>query len=42
MVTLSSYLYGDRAAGNIAHETPPWQARIQEHFPMPSEPRKSE
>jgi hypothetical protein len=42
MVTLSFYLYGDQAAGTVAHETRLWQAWIQEHFPTPSEPSKSE
>jgi uncharacterized protein YndB with AHSA1/START domain len=37
MVTLSFYLYGDQAAGTVAHETPLWQAWIQERFPMPAE-----
>ena len=42
MITLSVYLYGDQAAGTVARETPLWQAWIQERFPMPSEPSKSE
>jgi uncharacterized protein YndB with AHSA1/START domain len=42
MVTLSFYLYGDQAAGTVAHETPLWQAWIQERFPSPAEPSKSE
>ena len=42
MVTLSFYLYGDRAAGTVARETPLWQAWIQERFPTPSETSKSE
>jgi len=42
MVTLSFYLYGDQAAGTVARETPLWQAWIQERFPMPTEPNKSE
>ena len=42
MVTLSFYLYGDQAAGTVARETPLWQAWIQERFPMPPEPSKSE
>ena len=42
MVTLSFYLYGDQAAGTVAHETPLWEAWIQERFPMPTEPGKSE
>ncbi len=42
MATFSFYLYGDHAAGTVAHETPLWQAWIQERFPMPQEPSKSE
>ena len=42
MVTLSFYLYGDQAAGTVAHEEPNWQAWIQERFPTPAEPSKSE
>jgi len=42
MVKLSFYLYGDQAAGTVDRETPIWQAWIQERFPMPSEPSKSE
>jgi uncharacterized protein YndB with AHSA1/START domain len=42
MVALNFYLYGDQAAGTIAHETPLWQAWIQERFPMPPEPSQSE
>jgi hypothetical protein len=42
MATFSFYLYGDQAAGTVAHETPLWQAWIQERFPMPPEPSKSE
>ena len=42
MVALSFYLYGDQAAGTVARETPLWQAWIQERFPMPTEPSKSE
>jgi uncharacterized protein YndB with AHSA1/START domain len=38
MVTLSFYLYGDRADATVARETPLWEAWIQEHFPAPSEP----
>src|SRR5262249_22137309 len=40
--TFRFYLYGDHAAGNVARETPPWQAWIQKRFPMPTEPGKSE
>jgi uncharacterized protein YndB with AHSA1/START domain len=35
MVALNFYLYGDQAAGTVAHETPLWQAWTQERFPMP-------
>ncbi len=42
MVTLSFYLYGDQAAGTVARETPLWQAWIEERFPTPPEPSKSE
>ena len=42
MVTFSFYLYGNQAAGTVAHETPLWEVWIQEHFPMPAEPGKSE
>src|SRR5262245_25514928 len=41
MVALNFYLYGDRAAETVAHETPLWQAWFQERFPMPTEPSKS-
>jgi uncharacterized protein YndB with AHSA1/START domain len=42
MVALNFYLYGDQAAGTVAHETPLWQAWFQERFPMPTEPGKSD
>lgn len=42
MVGVNLYLYGDRAAETVAHETPLWQAWIQERFPMPSEPNPRE
>jgi uncharacterized protein YndB with AHSA1/START domain len=42
MATFSFYLYGDRAAGTVARETPLWQAWIQKRFPAPAEPGKSE
>ena len=42
MVALNLYLYGDQAAETVAHETPLWQAWIQERFPMPPGPSKSE
>jgi len=41
MVAMTLYLYGDQAAGTVAHESPLWQAWIQERFPMPPEPSKS-
>ena len=42
MVALNFYLYGDRAAGTVARETPLWEAWFQKRFPMPTEPDKSE
>ena len=42
MVALNFYLYGDQAAVNVAREKPLWQAWIQDHFPMPTEPGKSD
>jgi len=42
MAAFSFYLYGDQAAGTVARETPLWQAWIQERFPMPAKPNKSE
>jgi hypothetical protein len=42
MATLTFYLYGDQAAANVAHETPLWQAWIQERFPMPTELSQSQ
>ena len=42
MVAMSFYLYGDQAAGTVAHETPLWEAWFQKRFPMPTEPSKSE
>ncbi len=41
-VALGFYLYGDQAAGTVAHETPLWEAWFQEHFPMPAGPGQSE
>jgi hypothetical protein len=41
IATFNFYHYGDQAAGTVAHETPLWQAWIQERFPMPPEPSKS-
>jgi uncharacterized protein YndB with AHSA1/START domain len=42
MVALNFYLYGDQAAGTVAHETPLWEAWIQKRFPMPTEPGKND
>ena len=42
MVALSFYHYGDQTAETVARETPLWEAWIQERFPMPAEPSKSE
>ena len=42
MAAMNFYLYGDQAAATVARETPLWQAWIQERFPMPTEPSKSE
>jgi uncharacterized protein YndB with AHSA1/START domain len=42
MVALNFYLYGDQAAGTVARETPLWEAWFQKHFPMPTEPGKSD
>jgi uncharacterized protein YndB with AHSA1/START domain len=42
MATVTFYMYGDQAAGNVARETPRWQAWMQERFPMPTEVTKSE
>jgi hypothetical protein len=42
MVAISFYHYGDQAAETAGRETPVWQAWIQEHFPMPSEPSQGE
>ena len=42
LATLSFYLYGDQAAETVVRETPLWQAWIQERFPMPTAPGKSE
>ncbi len=39
MATLSCWFYGDQAAGNVARETPRWQAWMGERFPMPAEGR---
>src|SRR5262249_37735170 len=42
LAVFNFYLYGDQAAGNVARETPLWQAWMQKRFPMPTEPGKSE
>jgi hypothetical protein len=42
MATLSFYMYGDQAAGNVERERPRWRAWMQERFPMPTELSKSE
>jgi hypothetical protein len=42
MASLTLYMYGDQAAANVERETPPWQAWMQERFPMPTELSKSE
>ena len=42
MVAMNLYLYGERAAGTVAHEAPRWDAWFQERFPMPTEASKSE
>jgi hypothetical protein len=42
MVPLNLYFYGDQAAGTVARETPLWEAWFQKHFPMPTEPGKSD
>jgi hypothetical protein len=42
MAAFNFYLYGDQAAATAARETPLWQAWMQERFPMPTEPGKSE
>lgn len=37
MVALGFYLYGDRATGLVASETPRWDAWFHERFPAPAE-----
>jgi uncharacterized protein YndB with AHSA1/START domain len=37
MAALNFYHYGDQATETVVRETPPWQAWIQERFPMPAE-----
>ena len=41
MIALTVYHYGDQAAEIVARETPPWQAWIQERFPVPLETSRS-
>lgn len=41
MAALSFYQYGEQAAERVAHDSPVWQAWLQERFPAP-EPPKSE
>jgi len=36
MAVLTCFMYGDQAAGNVARETPQWEAWIQERLPMPT------
>jgi uncharacterized protein YndB with AHSA1/START domain len=38
MVALNFYLYGDQAAGTVAHESPLWEAWFRKRFPIPAEP----
>jgi uncharacterized protein YndB with AHSA1/START domain len=35
-VAMNLYLYGDQAAGTLAHETPRWEAWFQKRFPAPA------
>lgn len=42
MATMSVFLYGNDAQGIVARETPQWQAWLQERFPMPAAPGRSE
>jgi hypothetical protein len=42
IAAFSFYFYGDQAADTAAREEPLWQAWLQERFPMPTEPGKSE
>lgn len=37
MAGFTFYMYGDAAEATLARETPRWQARMQERFPMPAE-----
>jgi uncharacterized protein YndB with AHSA1/START domain len=36
MVGVNLYLYGDQAAGTVAHEAPLWDAWFETHFPTPT------
>jgi uncharacterized protein YndB with AHSA1/START domain len=42
MATFSFYFYGDPAAETVAREKPLWEAWIQQRFPKPTKPSKSE
>ena len=42
MITLSFYLYGEKAAATVSRETLLWDAWVQERFPAPSEPVATE
>jgi len=42
MVAMSFYHYGDQAAATVARVTPAWQSWLQQRFPMPAEPGRSE
>ncbi len=42
MAALSSHLYGDDAARTASRERPRWQAWLEERFPVPTEPTKSD
>ncbi len=37
MATMTFYMYGDEAEGNVASESPHWQAWMQERFPLAAE-----
>jgi uncharacterized protein YndB with AHSA1/START domain len=37
MVAMNFYMYGDQAAGTIAHEKPVWDTWFQKRFPTPTE-----
>lgn len=42
MIALGFYLYGDQAAAAVARESPLWDAWMQERFPAPAEPGKTD